>query len=252
MRIYRVLVGLLLTALCTSWSLAQDTKIAATTELLPDGHVRFVVTNRSTQPITALYVRAEGTSLASGTPQIVSHRFFDSVINVVNERDLTPQHDKVFILAGPSPGPSRLRTNAVLVAALFSDGSSWGNQDYVQRLIDRRRFMLQYVSSALKTLQDAASGGETREQLTHRFQTLRDAASSAVRGKDERPFALGVYDEVLDNLGMDTSSAGGLTLTQRVAAVMNQLLMRQRKLLTSKPPLAQSAENASAASQNAR
>lgn len=252
MRIHPVLVGLLLTVLCAPWALAQDTRIATTTELLPDGHVRFVVTNRSAQPITALYVRAEGTSLASGTPQIVSHRFFDSVINVFNGRDLAPQYDKVFILAGPSPGPSKVRTDPTLVAALFSDGSSWGDQAYVQRLIDRRKFMLQYVSSALKTLQDAAAAGETREQLTQRFQTLRGAASSTVRGRDERPFALGVYDEVLDNLAMDTSSAGGLPLSQRLAALMNQLLRRQRKLLMSKPLIAPSAENVSADPQSAR
>lgn len=219
---------------------AQDSRISTNSELLPDGHVRFVVTNRSGQAITGLYVLGEGTPLVNGVSRIVYHRYFDSVVDPFGEKDLGPLQDRVFVLAGPRPGPNKLRTDVALKAALFADGTSWGSENDIQILVSRRKTQLVHVRKALGLLQDAQAKGTARDQLIQQFQGSQDSEPKVARSVEERDVIRGIYREVLTNLQLDTgdgSPVPGLTVQKRLTAIVSQLEQRRHKLLASKPPL---------------
>ncbi len=216
---------------------SKDSLVTTATELLPDGHVRLVVTNRSHQPVTALYAIAQGTPLVQGISETVSHRFFDSVIDIFSQKDLEPLQDYVFVFAGPHPGPSKLHIDASLQAALFADGTSWGDSTGVETLISRRKFMLHYVEAALNMLREAKSNGTARQALEEQFQTRLDGPSPTAKA-DERLIARAVFGEVLASLHMDeTAVASALPMDQRINSIISQLRHRQQKLLWSKPAL---------------
>jgi hypothetical protein len=236
MKVNLRLLGAMVVALWAVSTLAQSPPVSTATELLSDGHVRFVVTNRSNQSITALAVVAEGTPLARGVARMVSRRFFDSVIDVFSEKDLHPRQDYVFVLAGPRPGPSIMRTDVTLKAALFADGTSWGDAAEIQHLVARRKLMLLYVNSALKTVQDAKTSGVARDILIQQMQASDGANSQSGPGVDERQIAHGVFTEVIGSLQLDGStSTSALPLDQRLDLIISQLQQRQRRLAGSRP-----------------
>jgi len=62
------------------------------------------------------------------------------------------------------------------IAAIFADGSSWGDPNWVQRMVQQRKYLLHRLTESLEDLQYAQTQGTDRETLVLQLQTNLSAA----------------------------------------------------------------------------
>lgn len=150
-----------------------------------NGVLLIQVTNQSATPVTALL--AEGDRSLRGSNRVIhSMRFFDVALDAIAP-PIEPGKSYAFKFFGPNPPQESLAIrSAQLKAAIFADGSTWGDEESVQVLLDRRKLAYQCDTEALKAAMDAkmqhSSGAELMKQLDSiRTQHLADAKSPAER-----------------------------------------------------------------------
>ena len=205
-------------------------EIGVATESLPDGHVRLTVLNQSNIPITALAAIGTRTRLKDAT-RVKSVRFFDSVLNPFGPKDLVQNQSYTFVFFGPNPPPSEIERDVRLLAAVFADGSSWGDTDWISVLNQRRGWAKRYNSEALQLVESANSESDTREDLIGRIEQLRSAETKAAGSVAERQMADFSFEEPLTAL-REINRADGQTvpLSESIALARNRLFVRIEKL----------------------
>jgi hypothetical protein len=118
------------------------------------------------------------TPLAQNGHVGTSVRYFDSVVNVDRDKQLTSYQTYTFNFFGPKPAD--VKKEVALKAALFADGSNFGDSEWVARLIAGRNAFLHDIEDAVKILQSARTSGESREQLIQAAENARGDALPAV------------------------------------------------------------------------
>ncbi len=242
-RLTTCLALVLVTGTLTEAQGIQDTRIKAEQTATPDGHVYFTITNESNMPITAIAIFATRTPPDSGIHPARSTRFFDCIINPFGPggREVMPGQSHRFSLAGPL---EKRRIDASLKAVIFSDGSSLGDTQWIERMTEARQVDLNYVDQALQFLKSGKSSGTSREGLIQEAQRRAGAARSSSTTMDEKQIGWPMYQEISTNLQVDMTGHAGanqpLTLNQRLDTLTSQFLTRRQRLLSSKPPLSES------------
>lgn len=162
---------------------------------LPDGHVNLDVANVSNTAITALI--AVGTrSLKNSRAVLQSVRVFDSVTDSLNERPLAGGARYRFVFFGPRPPAQKLRLRSVeLKAALFANGSAWGDPTWIEKLTLRRKAAYSYENNALDILMDAKLHPEKVASLVERLKTAESESSVTARTVENRQIAHAVFGE---------------------------------------------------------
>src|SRR5437879_13617837 len=143
---------------------ARLQEIGTNIEMLSDGHVRLNVINTTNLPISALAAVGTRTLLAKPATDR-SVRFFDSVLNPFGPRELGPGKTYTFNFFGPNPPPDQLKRDVQLRAAIFADGSTWGDQEWITTLLLRRSSAHLYNAKILKTIEQTTSAGLQLQQL---------------------------------------------------------------------------------------
>lgn len=195
-----------------------------------NGQVKFIVTNSSRLPITALAVTATKTP-ADGGRAGRSVRMFDSVVNPFGPfgRAIAPGESHTFSLAGPL---EKRKIEATIEAVIFADGSSAGDPHWVQRLVHARQAELNDVEDALRLTRAAKASSVDVATLASEVQGRKDAVvGSSSASVDEKQVAQMVYGEVALRMKAQTPSA------QRFDAAISQLTTRRNLLLSSRPTL---------------
>ncbi|PYU47722.1 MAG: hypothetical protein DMG54_00285 [Acidobacteria bacterium] len=144
---------------------ARLQEIGTNIEMLSDGHVRLNVINTTNLPISALAAVGTRTLLAKPATDR-SVRFFDSVLNPFGPKELAPGKNYTFNFFGPNPPPDQLKRDVQLKAAIFADGSTWGDPEWVSTLLLRRASAYHYDSKVLKNIEQANSVGIPMRELT--------------------------------------------------------------------------------------
>jgi hypothetical protein len=139
-----------------------------------------------------------GTRLLGETDQgDRSVRFFDSVLAGHARRAVAFGKEVDFTLFGPHPSPQEASRRVEVKAALFDDGESWGDPQWVAVLLKRRAYARTQALYALSEIASARDSGETRDQILQRLQDDRARAIQAGRDINEKQMAGGVFANVL-------------------------------------------------------
>lgn len=210
--------------------------IATTVRILPRGYMRIEITNTSKTSITALAIVGIRTWQAQGI-SVRSVRFFDSVLNPYGHPQIAAGESYDFDVFGPNPPPEQLTRAVNLEAALFADGSTWGDPEWVAALVDRRSSALKYNNEALNAVDAAVMAGSSEEDLSQRLRQLRSDEMHAASSTAERQMADISFDEPLFELQDAERAAGAVpSLSETFAGVRARLQFRISRLRSESGP----------------
>jgi hypothetical protein len=197
------------------------------------------ITNKSRTPITA-WVATTETDVpgAPHHPPAMGIRSSDSVPrDNPNDSQILPRDTHRVILGN--------KTRVDFKAAVFSDGSVFGDPEWVKRIIQNRRQIYQATAIALRKLRAAKEAGTPREQLVREFRELerqereQDIRSRrALTGPPSLPLSrLGVYGTVAANLERSQAEGNADTLSRDIDHLESMMLEIGNQLLVSRPPI---------------
>lgn len=209
---------------------------AISIETLSDGYVRLSVVNKSRQSVTALAAVGSRTVIESQATDR-SVRFFDSALNPSKPMDLQSDGSYSFLFFGPNPAPESLKRDVQLKAALFADGSSWGDPDWVKVLTLRRSSAYLYQNKALRALDEGYSDGLTREAFAEKLMRLRNDEYASAKTAAEKQMADLTFAEVLSRIGEASRNGHPVPISESVVQVRNRLLLRIDRLARSVPTI---------------
>jgi hypothetical protein len=195
------------------------------------------ITNKSRTPITAWVATTERDR--PGAPR-------NPVTRGIRSSDSVPAGDSInhpFILRRDTHrvtmgDPTRVDFKA----AVFLDGSVFGDPEWVKRIVQTRRNIYQDTVVALQKLRAARKAGTPREQLIQEFRELERQ-----RGEQEletRPGSLnvmltrvGVYDMVIATLQDEHGGSDAGALNRYIDRLESTLLEIGNRILISRPPI---------------
>lgn len=182
----RLTLGLAVSGLT---ALAQSEVDTRANVVLPDGRRNLVVSNHSNKTITAFAYTATS-QVRSGPEQHVEDFFHDSVM-AGGQKPVPPGAQMTFPAGRASLGAVVSVLKVEFRAAVFDDGSAFGDPAWVARIRDRRGMAIQALDDELAILGDAAAkaaGGQiTQEALVDR---IHGRAAARVSGTSDQDIAL--------------------------------------------------------------
>ncbi len=217
----------------------EDNRIQTAVNPRSDGHVDVTISNRYNVPITAYVVVANHTPLVSGVRRHTSVRYMDSVFSSLYAPPIGPKDSQTLTFAGPHPGPDKQQTDVEVKAAIFADGSTFGDPEWVDRLIRGRKSLYRNLTVALDTLQAARGTGASYAELKQTIQGIEQTALNATQDREERRGASKVFETVLANLAIETRVDGTpIPIDERIAFVIDRLTESRQVVLAAKPRVA--------------
>jgi hypothetical protein len=199
------------------------------------------ITNNSRMSITAWVSTTERES--SGGARRLSSMGIRSEDNAVFGEDsrMSPpilSHDTHRVDMGNA-------TRVKFRAAIFEDGSIYGDPDWVNRIVQNRRQVYQDVADSLQKLRASAKAETPREEVVREFRELdRDQRERDYSELRDLPRAQRLRLPRLDIYGMvaldlePTPAPGGGGLIADINQVESSLLGIAQRLLVSEPPIA--------------
>jgi len=199
------------------------------------------ITNKWTIPITA-WVAINETDLPLSRPNhtALGLRSGDTVAGA--EDDLNnPQilaRDTHRVIMGTA-------TRVDFKAAVFSDGSVFGDPEWVKRIIQNRRQVYRDTVIALQKLRAAQKAGTPREQIVQEFRELQrqeEEQETQSRRAVAGPACLilprcGVYASIAVNLWQPEAAGPGNSLSRDIESWESAMLHLGARLLASRPSI---------------
>lgn len=196
-----------------------DPRFRVTTGTDPNGQTVLTVQNTSRLPITGL--------VASGSEgRVTSLRVFDSVMNQPFERAIAPDQSHTLVMFGRGK-PGQPTPQVALEAVIFSDGSTWGDQTYVQRLFKLRKLAYTYTEQALALAQAGQKQGQTCDQLATEAEQAGKEKMQAVQDVDEKILVQHAYNVISLPLRSSTSVCGTGPVPQFLYTLVSSRLLSE-------------------------
>jgi hypothetical protein len=232
-----VLVIPLTIALVHGAEAQKQQKVNVAVTELPNGRVRLSVLNNSGSLITALVAVGTRTLMTTGATD-KSVRFFDSVLYPFEPKEIHSGQSHDFIFFGPNPPPDQLRRDVQLKAAIFADGSTWGEPEWVATLVLRRSSAYHYNSKVLKIIEQANSAGIPVQELSQELAGFEKDDFAAAKTTAEKQMVEVAYEEALLLLQDSTRTQGdNAPLPETTGQARSRLLLRVSRLQASKPSI---------------
>jgi hypothetical protein len=154
---------------------SQDPRFSTKVETAPDGRKMLSITNRSQVPITAFIIQGE--SNGSDGSASKSGRFFDSASGLPSSLPsaILPEETKSIMVQGPPRKPDNTVGTYSLRAVLFEDGTSYGDEESVARILRAREFLWRNVSTVVSTLEAAKVKPVTKDELVQQLDENQKA-----------------------------------------------------------------------------
>jgi hypothetical protein len=125
-------------------------------------------------------------------------------------------------------------------AAVFEDGTTFGEGDWVHRTLERRRFMLQGIEAALPELDEALKQHPSREQLTKVMVEFRNEHTKSISDSLLRSLFSNPYEVILSVLSRPRylpQTRIPESVEQSLSWNINRLRQVEARLLRSRPSL---------------
>jgi len=154
--------------------------------------------------------------------------YYDSLTDPQFAQPLLPGQDVVL--------PYRIGGNGMLAkvavaASIFADGSSYGEKATVQKILDRRNYMLVSLNKSIGELTQAAKAGVMREQIIAQFQTALNQEMGAGLDPELNYCIQTVRGLVLGMLRVNRAPDGTAPPTATILQSIVDTLKARRELL---------------------
>lgn len=198
------------------------------------------ITNKWRVPITA-WVATTETDLPEARHTAIGLRSSDSIAspeNNLNNAQILTRDTHRIILGTP--------TRVDFKAAVFSDGTVFGDPEWVKQIIQNRSQIYQDTATALQKLRAAQKAGTPREQLVQEFRELDQQEQGqeiqsrrAVAGPASLRPAFCVYRSVASILSRPEAGGPGNSLRRDIESLESWMLQLGGRLLVSSPPISE-------------
>lgn len=225
----------------------RSSSLTATTTELPREQIRLDIINHSSTPFTALV--AEGIlTLPGDRRSIHSVRFFDSSLKPEDNTNGAGSQ-QFFVFFGPStPATSHALRTVGLKAAIFADGSTWGDIKWVSMLLQRRQEALKFEQNCLDILMKAKLEAQNEQILIHSLTDAENRYSESASDVSGKQLAGLIFDEAKFLVERDTARSqtqvSFIGISHNKAGTdlaIQRMLLRIRALDEAKPAVAGSA-----------
>lgn len=216
----------------------QESAIEANAISEQDGHVEFFITNRSSINVDAYVILIETIPLMKGPSRLQTVRYVDVATNP-REQTLLPGAMRRFRFAGPEPGPKVVRTEVSLKAAIFADGTSFGESAWVDKLLEMRKRMCLRANWALSLLESEKYRGRvTRDEIIDRIKQAASEAMPTAESVEDRMAIDAFEKEITANLALVQRSDGqSVSVQESLQMVVNHITNRRQRIMAAKPSI---------------
>lgn len=192
---------------------AQSANISLTTATDPDGSVIVTVANHAAVALTAVLVEEK---LPGGR----SPKYEDAAL---------PGSFKPILPMQQSTERAPIGTRAFLEAAIWADGSTYGDPMWVQRIRDHRAAYMKSLNQVLAVFQRAINRGTAPDEIVMQLQTLADTAKSGLLSRDDLSQTVGAYRNGIEHIqNPPRREDGSALLFREVLQEYVRMLARQR------------------------
>jgi hypothetical protein len=201
--------------------------------VVPIPSIHAIITNNSSQPVMAYYILSR--SRDGGSPFDTGEGgegedFQDTVI--FGHRPILPgEARKVEFHGDMKP--------IVFEAALFEDGSWYGDPCWAGRIVRHRKIEYRIAKGALEALERALETEMTLDELNDLLVASEHNLAPAGAPLEERQVAMATFAKI--RAGLRSSDEQPMTLVQRLEPVLEWLAPLLVRLRTSKPAITDTA-----------
>jgi hypothetical protein len=236
--VLRVIVFVCLVRVCCQSAPGQTRLEVEANVILPDGRRSLVVTNHGERTVTAFaYEYRVSVQDLKPVREQVRGEFKDSAL-YPSDPVIEPGKDAaVAVGVLPAAGQRVLNSPPELRAAVFDDGSSFGDPSWVARIRDRRLVMIETLDAEIEVLADPARAiglKGTRRELAAKLGNAMPGWMKADADPEHQRIIQGQYDALSRNLAETHQSMDGLRRliqAQRDKAAKAAGIMHPAKLL---------------------
>jgi hypothetical protein len=204
-------------------------RVALEEDVIPAGTIQVAITNNYRQPVTAYVISREGQSPFEVEPGGEPEDFQD--ITIWGDRAIMPgETGKARFREGMKP--------IVFEAALFADGTHYGDDCWAGRIVRHRRIQFRVAKGALAALEKGLEAEMSLEELIDFLAVSERDILPENASQEDRAVAVATFARVHRDLRLDPQQ---MTLIQRVEPVLEWLAPLLVRLETSKPAITDSA-----------
>jgi hypothetical protein len=186
----------------------------------PGGTPSLVVNNTGTVTVTA--VALSHWLLTTGAPpKSPAVMLLDAALQPSWQPVLAGQQAAVPFGLATDP----MRPAPAIIAALFIDGSSWGDASSIKHLVAQRGYALQRLTEAVQDLQQALAQGTSRDAVVSQIQSSLNQSIAAAANADDR-----MAVRMARNIGLRNIENATAPLAQVLGAEIDSLKARLVKL----------------------
>jgi len=189
------------------------------------------ITNNAGESITAWAVTLERDSANQRAPARRNVRSEDSIL-IPRQQEIRPRDTRRVQLGNPD--------RVEFKAAIFTDGTSAGDPEFVRRMVENRGLVYDRTVVAIQRLRAANAAGTPVSQLTREFRELarQESTPAAPPGEIVLP-TLVVFGSVSFNLERIAAAKDDAEREQTaIRALLSQYLDNANRIAASKPPIA--------------
>ena len=237
--ILAILVPLLLPLIAAPQTGSQDPRFTVKMQEDPEDSIesKFTITNQSQIPITAVIIACDRRVPAGRPPGYVRYQT-DSVID--DSLQIAYQESSNFIVRLPDFVSMTCKQDSSVRALLFADGSSFGETEWVNEILQRRQSAWKSIGDLQDLLQNAKNSGTTKSQLAAQFLQI-ERGPHPLKMPDhtvEPEGDLSIYQDVSRTLAYASGYAKDSPISQPLVDELSEQLLDLRQiLLYSKPAI---------------
>lgn len=198
---------------------------------LADGRAELTITNNHQSPITAFVVLIQD-ALPTGAHGLTTY-YEDNLLNPWHDKPIPPAGTRTIRFGGP--GSNLMKQDFKLNAAIFEDGTTFGESAAVDGILAGRRTFSEKLGKAIALLQDGLAGKISRGELVQRATEMERSELPPNPRVEERRAVGNVFGTLRANL---QNSPPDAPPDQSMRTVLRMFLSLRQAVLSSKPEVA--------------
>jgi hypothetical protein len=191
------------------------------------------VNNNAALPLTAFVYRTEPVATAGPTVADPDWSFYDALMNQAQVQ--IPPHQSTAVVYSRD-GKSGIRTKVPIAAGVFADGSSFGDPAIVNRILQRRKYMLAAIDAIIADMNREMKEGKKKGEVTAELGSILDRALQSSADQDQRACFQSVYQPAIQAVRATLRDAPMPVLPYQAMQSQISSLTARRNRLAGIPP----------------